>query len=251
MKAKEKTKVFLCDEIVRRYNSTAAMIFGHIAFHIVKNNKFDASPKAVTTFCGISIATVKKYIKLFVEDKLLTKTESKFHFRSALEFNLESNDLTNHLVFEAYHCTFNNAVKSKTNDLYVVECTITQLKNNWLPSKQAEHQRTLLFVLSFIRDRLASQRVNQAKEVFYARYYTNLAKQFGLAVNTVKKVIKALQKEQSIKTDRVEGQLIISGLMKLSRNIELKAKAIKKIISAPPKSLYFAKIKKQLRSQTE
>lgn len=223
-------KLFVCDQIVRNYNVTAAFVFAHIAYHIVKHGSYDASPRAAQTTTGVSRMSVKRWIQVFVKDKLLIKREGRNEFRSALTFNTESDlieqDLSIPQIIEAYSAVFSNQKKESTNPVQITAIELEEIDLSHMVNKKAEHQRSLHYLKAYLRDRIASANVNSnsTRNKVNARYYTTLARSFGFAVNTIRKLVQALVKSNLLTVEFIQGNLILGARLALGQSALKKSK---------------------------
>ncbi|MBW8191386.1 hypothetical protein K0504_10080 [Neiella marina] len=221
-------RLFVCDTIVRKYNCTAAFVFSHIAFHIIRNQRFDASPAAIETMTGVSKTSSKRYVKKFIDDGLLEKVDGSLPFRDALQFN---NCPENHDIIEAYKAAFTSSTsKEETNQTQITAVPMSSLKGLKMTNKKAECERSKLYIRCYLRDKMASANLNykNTNSKINARYLTSLARTFGFAVNTIKAILNSLAATNVIKLSRNAGQLIIQATSRMQNIIQKKMDAMKK-----------------------
>jgi hypothetical protein len=181
------TRLFVSMAIVKRYNSTAAFIFAHVSYHIVVNGSFNTKkcwPSSVKNFCGVGVDSYKKYLKTFIDDKILIKRENIYTFNFE---NIAFDD-----VFDSYLQTFNKS----TNDslkLPLIEIMPHSIDETKFRGKGAFHQRLVVILEAYAFNIAArSFAINKSTPTFKASSFKWLAIEFGCDWRTIRAAVNTI-----------------------------------------------------------
>ncbi|MDO6508764.1 hypothetical protein Q4506_17285 [Colwellia sp. 4_MG-2023] len=183
----KKTRLFVSMIIVQRYNSGAAWVFAHVAYNIVVNSGFDTKkcwPSNVKNFCGIGVDSYKKYLKTFVDDKILIKRESIYTFNSE--------EIVFRDVFASYYKTFKKLqIDNSISALIEVNPHSTDAEK--MKGKGAFHQRLVVTIEAYVLNIVAqSVAFKKSMTKFTAYSFKWLSIEFGCDWRTIRAVIKTI-----------------------------------------------------------
>ncbi len=253
----ENKHVYVSVDIARLYNVTAAMVFGHISYHIITHNNYDTAVTATKNYLGISRATVIKYVNQFFKDRYFTKIDGVEHYRKALVFR-ENIEIANPFLERsknAYLSAFTKTSQKGLDKTELVKINIADLKPE--EGMKAEVQRSRLFCKNLFIDKFASKKINtgnyEQKLISFATW-RKMAKEFGVCVNTVKSIITELVAQNAIEQIKHNGEIVLKYTDKIKQLVIKKYKILKKIVdnkitnaknSKPPET--FKEVRKRLK----